>query len=69
MTEYKRHIKNKTHTRYISNYLENMKETEEFISLNKQQRIEIGLIQQKLARLKVSSVTHAKHADLLFELD
>jgi hypothetical protein len=66
VTEYKRHIKNKTHQRYISNYLENMKETEEFVSLIKQQRIEIGLLQQKLALLMKKPVTQP---DLLFELD
>ena len=70
MSEFKRHIKNKSHTRYISNYLDNMKETEEFISLIKQQRVEIGLLQQKVTLLSVQK-TQATHVtnDLLFELD
>lgn len=71
MTEYKRHVKHKTHTRYIANYLENMKETEEFVSLIKQQRVEIGLLQQKVALLQakmVEPITN-KWSDLLYELD
>jgi hypothetical protein len=67
MSEFKRHIKNKTHSRYISNYLENMKETEEFVSLIKQQRIEIGLLKQKLALLTLKEP--GPYTDLLFELD
>jgi hypothetical protein len=43
-----------------------MKETEEFVSLIKQQRVEIALLQQKLALLTKKPVTHP---DLLFELD
>lgn len=72
MTEFKRHVKNKTHLRYISNYLENMKETEEFVSLIKQQRIEIGLLQQKLALLKTNEIdktAERTEVSLLFELD
>ena len=72
MTEFKRHMKNKTHLRYISSYLENMKETEEFVSLIKQQRVEIGLLHQKIQKL---SLIHTKPdvkpetASLMFELD
>jgi hypothetical protein len=43
-----------------------MKETEEFVSLIKQQRVEIGLLQQKLALLMKKPVAQP---DLLFELD
>ena len=70
MSEFKRHIKNKSHTRYISNYLDNMKETEEFISLIKQQRVEIGLLQQKVTLLSVEKrpIKYDTN-DLLFELD
>ncbi len=67
MSEFKRHVKNKSHARYISNYLENMKETEEFVSLIKKQRIEIGLLQQKLAML--TKPVKPVVSDLLFELD
>jgi hypothetical protein len=68
MSEFKRHIKNKGHVRYISNYLENMKETEEFVSLIKQQRIEIGLLQQKVALL-TKPLAKAETLSILFELD
>ena len=67
MSEFKRHVKNKSHARYISNYLENMKETEEFVSLIKKQRIEIGLLQQKLAMF--TKPVKPVVSELLFELD
>ena len=45
-----------------------MKETEEFVSLIKQQRIEIGLLQQKVALL-TKPLAKAETLSILFELD